>query len=312
MSHILVIKLGALGDFIQALGPMRAIREAHKHDKITLLTTQPFAKMGAECGYFDDILIDVRPKWYQVSAWIELVRALNAGQYARVYDLQNNDRTGHYFRLMDTPKPEWVGIAKGASHRNLSDERTAGNSYQGHVNTLALVGMTGVSIDRLEWMHGDFPVEELNTPYVLMMPGCAPSRPEKRWPAVHYADIAKELVKQGFQPVLIGTQDDYEAIKTIQETGGKGIVSLLGRTSLFDIAALARHAAFCVGNDTGPIHLAAATGCPTLVLFNLSKSSNPVRHAPNGENVHILAKDPLATINTDNVLDQLKTLRLIK
>lgn len=312
MSHILVIKLGALGDFIQALGPMRAIREAHQHDKITLLTTKPFVKMAEACGYFDEVWIDERPKWYQLSAWAKLRGQLNSGHFSRVYDLQNNDRTGHYYRLLNAPKPEWVGIAKGASHQNLSPERTKGNSYEGHINTLSLAGITGVEIDALEWMQGDFPLDELSTPYALFMPGCAPTRPEKRWSPRHYAQIAKMLVKQGIQPVLIGTKDDYEAIEAIQEQGGTGIVSLMGRTSLFDIAALARGAAFCIGNDTGPIHLAAATGCPTLVLFNISKSSNPVRHAPNGKNVHILAKDPLDDITVENVTDQLFELKLIK
>ena len=61
-DNILVIKLSALGDFIQALGPMAAIRKHHKNAKITLLTTQGFKRFAQECGYFDDIIIDQRPK----------------------------------------------------------------------------------------------------------------------------------------------------------------------------------------------------------------------------------------------------------
>ncbi|HAQ33371.1 MAG TPA: ADP-heptose--LPS heptosyltransferase, partial [Rhodospirillaceae bacterium] len=51
-SRILVIKLGALGDFIQAMGPFRVIREFHREARITLLTTAPFAALARECGYF--------------------------------------------------------------------------------------------------------------------------------------------------------------------------------------------------------------------------------------------------------------------
>ena len=43
--RILVIKLGALGDFILATGPFAAIRTAHPHDEIVLLTTAPFAEI---------------------------------------------------------------------------------------------------------------------------------------------------------------------------------------------------------------------------------------------------------------------------
>ena len=57
-------------------------------------------------------------------------------------------------------------------------------------------------------------------------------------------------------------------------------VDLTGRTAIADIAGLARHAALAVGNDTGPMHLAAAAGCPCVVLF--SADSDPVRTAPRG------------------------------
>jgi len=76
-EHILVIKLSALGDFIQALGPMRAIRAHHKNAKITLLTTKAFAKFGKDCGYFDEIWIDEKPKWFNILGWSALSRRLN-------------------------------------------------------------------------------------------------------------------------------------------------------------------------------------------------------------------------------------------
>ena len=121
-NNILVIKLGALGDFIQALGPMRAIRAHHPDAHITLLTTPPFAALAEKSGYFNDIIIDARPKWHQPLAWLNLRRRLNDGNFTRVYDLQNNDRTALYFKLF-SPRPEWVGVAPGASHRNTSPTR---------------------------------------------------------------------------------------------------------------------------------------------------------------------------------------------
>ena len=60
--EILIIKLGALGDFIQALGPMPDIRRHHAGDRITLLTTPRYAELATQTRLFDDILIDRRPK----------------------------------------------------------------------------------------------------------------------------------------------------------------------------------------------------------------------------------------------------------
>src|SRR5690606_11385580 len=98
-EKILVIKLGALGDFIQALGPMAAIRKHHPDAQITLLTTAPYESFAKRCGYFNDIWIDARPKFMQLALWRKLKAQLNGGHFNRVYDLQNNDRTSLYFKL---------------------------------------------------------------------------------------------------------------------------------------------------------------------------------------------------------------------
>jgi ADP-heptose:LPS heptosyltransferase len=83
-NNILVIKLSALGDFIQALGPMAAIRRAHPDDHITMLTTKLFKNFAEKCGYFDHIIIDDRPKALNIKGWLKLRKALRAGAFNRV------------------------------------------------------------------------------------------------------------------------------------------------------------------------------------------------------------------------------------
>lgn len=296
--HILVIKLGALGDFIQALGPMAAIRAYHPSDRITLLTTPFYESLARASGYFDDILIDQRPKWLDLAGWISLRRTFKDGQFYRVYDLQNNDRTAFYLRLF-SPKPEWVGAAPGASIRNNSPERTAGRAFDGHVQTLALAGIRNVTLDRLEWMQSTVDFEDIDPPYILIVPGSAANRPEKRWPALQYAALCKELVTKGYLPVLIGSEAESETLDEIKRAVPE-CLNLMGRTSLFDLPSLARNAAGAIGNDTGPMHLIAPTGCKSIVLF--SHSSNPKRHAPLGRDVITLQKNILADLKMEDVL----------
>ena len=71
-----IIKLGALGDFIQALGPMPDLRRHHAADRITLLTTPRYAEFASQIGLFDDILIDDRPKAFDLAGWLALRRTL--------------------------------------------------------------------------------------------------------------------------------------------------------------------------------------------------------------------------------------------
>jgi len=299
-KKILIIKLGALGDFIQALGPMRAIRRFHPHAHITLLTTRPFADMAARSGFFQDIWIDDRPKIFQPMRWLALRARLNQGGFDRVYDLQNNDRTGFYFHLFGS-KPEWVGIAKGASHRNQSPLRTAGSAFDGHVQTLALAGIQKIDIDTLSWVEPDHIFDELQKPYVLLVPGSAANHPEKRWPWTGYAALAKMLIDAGQQPVLIGSAGERDILNAIaQETDG--CINLCTRTTLFDIPYLARGAAGAIGNDTGPMHMIGPTGIKTLVLF--SGKTHPHRHAPRGAGVCWIQIESLADLTPRTVAEK--------
>lgn len=276
-QHILVIKLGALGDFIYATGAMAAIRRHHPQDKITLLTTQPFEKLGRACGYFDDVWVDKKPNKFNLLGWAALRKRLNSGYFARVYDLQNNDRTSLYFRLF-SPRPEWVGAVKGASHRNASPERSAGHAFAGHQQTLALAGITDVTLDHLGWMTGDISDFPLQPPYVLIVPGCSPNHPEKRWPIAHFRAVVGKLLRQGYQPVILGTKDDADATAEICR-GFEGVLDLTGRTSLCDVPDLARGAVCAIGNDTGPMHICALAGCPVVMLFS-NQTSLIRKHAP--------------------------------
>lgn len=298
IKRILVIKLGALGDFIQAMGPMQAIRAHHPDAHITLLTTKPYVKIGQACGYFNEVWVDERPKFYQFKKWFAQKKKLNDGRFDRVYDLQNNDRTELYLRLF-SPKPEWVGAAKGASHRNDSPERTAGHAFEGHVQTLALAGIADIRIDRLDWVADRADIAGLKPPFVLFAAGSAPERTEKRWPAEKYGRLAKSLHSLGYQPVLVGTIAEIDVNHVIKKSCPQAL-DLTAKTSLFDLVTLGRQAAAAIGNDTGPMHMIAPTGCPCTVLF--SRHSNPKRHAPKGEKVTVLYRDHLDDLTPEDVL----------
>lgn len=298
LDRILVIKLGALGDFIQALGPMKAIRVHHPEAHITLLTTKAFEGFAKDSGYFNEIHLDEKPRWKDIGGWLRLRRWLNGQRFDRVYDLQNNDRTSFYFRLC-SPKPEWSGIAKGASHRNVSKTRTVGHAFDGHVETLGLAGIDRVEIDDLGWIDANVSEFGLKERYVLLVPGSAPDRPEKRWPVERYAELANQLVVDGFQPVLLGTKAEAEATALIKERCPEAL-DLTAQTNLKQIIVLGRGAAGCVGNDTGPMHMIAPTGCPCVTLF--SQHSNPKRHYPKGLCVQTLQKTELADLDVEEVL----------
>lgn len=303
MNRILVIKHGALGDIVLATAAFSAIRQHHKGAHIVLLTTPAYADMLRASGYFDEVWVDTRPKLYHPIAFFRLIEKIRGGGFTRIYDLQTSERTSWYFYFMRKPVPEWSGIAKGASHCHDTPERRSLHTLERHRQQLAIAGIHDVPPPDISWLKSSIGHFGLPERYVLIVAGGSQHRPGKRWPAHNYGTFCSWLVANGLTPVLIGTNAEKTVISTI-EVMCPEVRSLLGKTSFFEVAEMARHAVCAVGNDTGPMHIIAATGCPSLSLF--SKFSNPALCAPRGANVAVIQKDNLADVPVERVMDWIK------
>lgn len=305
MAEILVIKLGALGDFIQAMGPFKAIRQHHPNDRITLLTTRPYVDLARRSGYFDQVLIDQKPSKFQWLKWWDLRVLLRSGGYQRVYDLQTSGRSCRYFRLMGHPKPEWSGIAKGCSHPHSNPERDFMHTIDRQREQLNMAGIADVPLPDLSWARGDHHEFDLPDRFALFVPGGAPHRIAKRWPPGKYVQLAWALKRKGIIPVLLGTHDELLIMEAIMD-GAPFCLNLAQKTTFEDIAWLAGKAALAVGNDTGPMHIISLSNCPTVVLY--SSDSNPALCGQSGEKVAHLRADNIQAITVEQVMDSLGTL----
>ena len=294
--RILVIKLGALGDFVQAFAPFAAIRAHHPGAEITLLTTRPFAEMAVASPYFDHVWIDEKPRLWQVTKLVRLRERLRGGRFTRVYDLQTSDRSGWYFRLIGAGV-EWSGIAKGCSHPHANAQRDFLHTIERQAEQLAMAGIAEYPPADLSWAEADLSRFGLPHPFALLCPGGAPHRPAKRWSAEHFGEIAQWLTQRGITPVLVGTHKEKAEIDAITAACPQA-VALTGRTGFLDILGLGRQAMLALGNDTGPMHLIAAAGAPSLVLFGAD--SNPDLCAPRGQ-VSLLRQDDLADLDPERV-----------
>jgi ADP-heptose:LPS heptosyltransferase len=305
-KRILVVKHGALGDIVLALGPFAAIRAHHEGAHIVLLTTTPFARFLKGCRYFDEIWIDDKPKAWQLGGWLTLRRTLRDGRFERVYDLQHTDRTRMIYRLLGNPRPEWSGIIRGASHPHTNPGRDSMHTIERQAEQLAAAGIAATPETDLAWLpETDTSRFLLADRIALLVPGGSPDRPRKRWPAQRYASLSKWLSARGLQPVLIGTLVESPIIEEIDDRV-RGVANLCNDTSLAAIVALARRAEVAIGNDTGPMHLIAAAGCPSLVLF--SDDSVPGQTAPRGANVRSLQVPQLEFLAAAKVIAEVSNL----
>lgn len=301
---ILIIKFAALGDFALALGAMQAIRHHHPRHKLVLLTTGPFAELARQSGWFDDIWEIERPRQWNLWAWRRLARRIHRQKFARVYDLQRSKGTARIFSLLPEPKPEWNGIAEGCSHPHRDELQHHIHTLDRHRSQLAEVGIKDVPASDLSWVTAETARFNLPQSYALLVPGASPRRPAKRWPARNYATIAAGMGPRGITPVILGGLEEKETAAIILNHAPQA-VSLIGKTSFADIVALARQARFAIGNDTGPMHLIAPTGCRVLTLFG--EDSDPILTEPRGPHAETLRVSHLAALQVADIEDRIKS-----
>ncbi len=293
-DRVLVIKHGALGDFVMATGPFQAIRARHRDGWIVLLTTAAYAELGRMTGWFDEVWEDERARPRDLKALWRLARKLRQPGFTHVYDLQTSDRSSVYFHLLKRPKPLWSGLARGASHPDRNPERGRIHTLDRQREQLRQAGIEDVPPPSLDWARADVSRFGLDRSYALLAPGGSAHRPGKRWPIGRYAELARRLSDRGLRPAIVGGPEERalgHAIPVARD--------LTGQTSIAELAELARGAYLAVGNDTGPMHVAAVAGCPSIVLF--SGESDPARTAPRGPAVRVLRREPLATVSVDEV-----------
>ncbi len=293
--QILVIKLSAFGNIILSLGPFAAIRQHHPDARITLLTTPAYAEWMRSSPYFDAVITMQRMPWWNLAALWRMRRQLADPGFARVYDLQTSGRSSKLFRLFPRHhRPEWSGIAAGCSHPDLDPARDDLHDLDRQVGQLRQAGIQHVPTADLSWCRGDIARFGLPPGIVLLVPGSSAHRPGKRWPIQAYAALATWLRARGLTPVAIGSAEERPLAAAMPDA-----IDLMGQTTPGDLCDLARAARFAVGNDTGPIHLTAVAGCPTLVLF--SHDSDPALCVPRGRSVSVLRRPSLADLTVDEV-----------
>jgi heptosyltransferase-2 len=109
----------------------------------------------------------------------------------------------------------------------------------------------------------------LDRPVAVFAPG-AEFGPAKRWPARHFASLARQLAARGMQVWLLGSKKDMAVTAEIQALSGQACIDLAGRTSLDQAIDLMSCATRVVSNDSGLMHIAAALDRPMVALFGSS------------------------------------------
>jgi ADP-heptose:LPS heptosyltransferase len=210
-------------------------------------------------------MIDPRAPRFRIDLLWSLRKQLTEAAFHMVYDLQNNRRTAMYFRWMRVP---WSGRASGYVHpvkKGRGSSVSALEVIAGQLRSAAVDVRHTLDPDA-SWMASD--VSELlrrahlEPGFILLIPGSSARHPHKRWP--HYAALAERLISAGRRVVTAPGPDELALCRSI----GADMLLDNGRPlDFFQLAGLSRHAAYVIGNDTGPTHVAAFAGAKGLAIF---------------------------------------------
>ena len=302
--RLLVIKHGALGDIIQGLDTFASLRAHHPDAHISVLTTAAFAPLMKMMPFFDEVLIDERAPFWNLRAALH-VKSIFQSQFDIILDLQCSKRTARYHSLFAPKSARWLGTAKGCS--DPYPDFTNVNNKDRMLHAAQMIGAKAITADLsfLTANNSDRASGNLGNdlPYAVLMPGCSPAKPSKRWPAEHYGALADLLWQNGIQPVVVGTKIDLESCDAIARARDF-VKNECGKTNLSQLAILCAGAKYCVGNDSGPVFLAAKTGAHTLML--MGPDTNPAMSAPSGKQADYMKVSDLTQLSAQDVFDNLK------
>lgn len=313
-KRILVIRFDGMGDLVMISGFLRELRSSAPHAKIGLLIREEFRDLIEHCPYIDEIYtFALKPhKRFALLRWEwEFVKLCHTEIWKIRYDLLLLPQTAHSFfetRIMALLtlcpiRASWSDPNQNHSSQEKEALRLLNvivpmplGLHESEKGYRFLEAVGGRALEKkLELWWDDETNSKMDMQCrdikgrnsLLVALGISASQPNKIWPANCFIELGRRLREQcDARMVAIAGP---EAIKTgaiIASALNGAAVNLAGTLSKAETAAFLSKCDLFIGNDSGPMHLAAASGIPVIMLSGLpangpnEHNSSPVRIGP--------------------------------
>ena len=278
MSNILIIKLGSLGDLIQANGAIQDIKNSFKNSKVLLLTSRGYLEFMSGCPYIDGVILDKRlPRWNFFYLY-SLKKLLEKYKFSHVFDLQNSNRTKFYKKFI-LNKPIWssseTSLNEGEKLSDFNDD-TVLNRIEKQL-TKSDVKIKNTKLIDLSWSLKDISrnlKQYTNGEYILIFPFCSKKHSQKKWP--YFSELIvkiKELYKNKY-PILVAPGPGE--INEAKELKAKIVLDNNQPIKLNFLVSLINSAKYIISNDTGPAHICSHLNKKGLALFGSHTTAEKV------------------------------------
>lgn len=293
--RILLVRLSALGDVVFALPALRALRKMLPTARLEWLTEDRHEGLLTEHPDLD--ALHVFPRRSGLAASIKALRSLrDTGPFDAILDFQGNFKSALHLLPLSGARKIGFGSSTaremahlfvrervpvpGRQHRTQRDFQLVKQLARGAGMPPPVLAPQN---DGGPWpILCDSPKEissDSESPLVLLHTGFTHYGRDKAWPKHSWVELALELADRGLDVQLLHTPSDLEVVSEIANSTG-GAVKLAPPTpGLPELMSLCDQAQLLIGTDSGPLHLAAWRGTPSLGLYG---PTDPVVYGPIG------------------------------
>ena len=319
-KKIAIMRTDRIGEVLLSTIAIDAAKERYPGARITFVTSEYSKSIVEDRTDVEEVItVDTKNK----KGWLRKAVDLSASLRERKIDMVivlNPHKVLHLASFL-AGAPLRAGYDRKWGfllNEKIGDERDKGAKHEVEY-TLDLLRVLGMDLEKA---HPLLPIRKgaeeslmelfrkkginLSKPIIAVHPGS--SNPVKIWPAERYAELIRKIrAETGCQIAILGTEDERALSESIAKKADSEIIDLVGVLDLKELAAFLKKTKLFIGNDTGPMHMAAALDVPVIAIFRQeAPGAGPKRWGPWGERHTVFHEKAEKEVTVDEVFKAVK------
>jgi heptosyltransferase-1 len=263
--NVLWIRYGAFGDVLKAIARARLFKRRFPDAELTMLSRPEYKNIITAQDLFKDSIFWDSKK--NPMGYLKALMDVRKRKFDMLVSVHN--ATSSALISVASGIPKRYGVSKAFQfcyHKNVW------NWFRDNGIDENLRDVPMIQVDERSMRFAEVILSKLPEKKVFCTIGA--SKPQKLWSISHWARFMKYLTKEGWSIVINGhgKEEAKNADVILKEVGYKNALNLVDRLGYLEMAAVAKKCDIAVGPDTGPLHLSALCGTPTLGLFGCTPS----------------------------------------
>lgn len=292
-KKILLVRLDHIGDLIMSSPAFTILRDRFPESKICLLANNGATQLFTSDNRINEIFVFNWPWSFQkenngftiakLKELFQLIKRLRRERFDLFIDFRGDLRFVFLFGVLTGIKIRLSNSRSGKSNflNHISEYDLNKHEVERSIDVIKCIAPVQSQIRTAITLNEQYAVEikqhiekEIKGVFPDNIAVIAPysSQDIKSWPTEHFRNVIAYLHTKGFTILIAGTSEDSEHANEMIKGLGENIISLAGKTSLQQLAALLALSKLVVGIDTGVLHLASCFNVPIIAIFGPTRS----------------------------------------